>query len=120
MVETVGNEVDILRFAFLIGWVVSVVIVFFHASHNDQNVLGWTLVAMIPGLGFIAYFMFYYIHGIGSMSRRTKRRVERQWEFELTDKGKPRDPNEPEEGPDYPGKSKKIITESPFSKEADE
>ena len=117
MAETTVNDPDLLRVGLMLAWGVSVAIVFIHASYNEQNVLAWTLVALIPGFGFLIYFIAYYVHGLGDTARRAKRKEQRRWEFELTQKGKPRDPNEPVE---EPGASRKIITESPLSKDIDE
>lgn len=113
MTEAGWDATNLVRMGLVLGYGLTIAIVFVHASYNEQNVLAWTAVACIPGFGFIAYFLFYYVHGIGATARRAKRRAERQWEFELTDKGKKKDPNAPPEEP-----REKIVTESPLSKDS--
>jgi len=113
--------------AIYLGWGLCVAIVFMHASYNDKNVLLSTLLGAVPGLGIIIYFVAYYVSGAGDAARRLKRKKERQWEFVLTDKGKKKDPNAPEEdddepnnSPAYPGHMPEIIDESPLSREPDD
>ena len=63
---------------------------------------------------------------MGDAARRAQRKKERQWEFVLTDKGKKKDPNAPEEEEQpnnssaYPGHMPEIIDESPLSREPED
>jgi hypothetical protein len=99
----------------------SVATVFIHATYNDRNVLLWTAVGLVPVFGIIFYFLIHYIHGLGDVARRQKIHAERHWEFLLTEKGKPKDPNEPDDEADRkprhtPGHRAEVIDESPPSR----
>ena len=101
-------------------------IVFMHATYNDKNLLVSLVIGAIPVFGIIIYFLMYYTHSAGNAARRAKRKKDRHWEFVLTDKGKKKDPNEPEDkDDDYDDLNNKshipvIIDESPLSREVDD
>ena len=127
--ETLAEErdyADFIKLAFLLGWGLCVAIVFLHATYNDRDLLVSLIIGAIPILGIIIYFLMYYTHGAGNAARRIQRKKDRHWEFVLTDKGKKKDPNEPEDkDDDYDNVNNKnhtpvIIDESPLSREIDD
>ena len=125
-VLAVEESFDYMRLILFLGWGICAAIVFMHASYNDKNVLTSAALGVIPVFGIIIYFLVHYISGMGDAARRAQRKKERQWEFVLTDKGKKKDPNAPEEEEQpnnssaYPGHMPEIIDESPLSREPDD
>lgn len=122
----VEESFDYVKLVLFLGWGLCAAIVFMHASYNDKNVLTSVGLGVIPVFGIIVYFLAHYISGAGDVARRTQRKKDRHWEFVLTDKGKKKDPNEPEEDEQsnsssaYPGHMPEIIDESPLSREPDD
>lgn len=121
-----GDYTDYIKLGLLLGWGLCVAIVFMHATYNDKNLLVSFTIGAIPLFGIIIYFLMHYTHNVGNTARRAQRKKDRHWEFVLTDKGKKKDPNEPEEEEDDLGDSKnsdynsEIIDESPLSREIDD
>ncbi len=118
----IGEHLDPWELAIILGWGLTVIIVLFHASYTGQNMFAWGIIALVlPGLGMILYFLFGIMYGVEKTKRRSIVQKEQHWEFLLTDKGKPVDPNAPpEEEKEYKaphGHSKKLIDESPLSQE---
>jgi hypothetical protein len=119
-------DADLVRMGLLMAWGFTIAIVFFHASYNDRHVLFWTIIACMPVLGILIYFLVFYVQGLGGTARRYKLRAERRWEFQLTDKGKKKDPNVLEEEaeqykiPTLPGHRAEVIDESPPSRDFEE
>ena len=122
MLTVQGNEIDLLKMGLLAAWGLTVLIVFFHASYGNQNLLVWTIIAIaLPGLGMIIYFLFYFMYSVEKTARHARVHQEQHWEFKLTDKGKRIDPNLAEgEKPVYKpkhGHSKEVIDISPPSQD---
>jgi len=146
--ETAEKAFDLFRLLFMVSWGLTLLIIFFHASYNEQGTFFWALFAIIiPGVGYlimdkylkgrteftlifplivlVIYFMYYFMGGVERAARRARVRSEQRWEFELTSKGMRKDPNAPEGESDYmkpphPGHRREVMTESPPSRDAEE
>jgi len=120
-----GDYTDYIKLGLLLGWGLCVAIVFMHATYNNNDLLVSLVIGAIPLFGIIIYFLMHYTHHVGNAARRAKRKQDRHWEFVLTDKGKKKDPNEPEEEDDYDNSynsdhNSEVIDESPLSREIDD
>ena len=122
-----GDYTEYIKLGLLIGWGVCVAVVFMHATYNARNLLVSLAIGAIPIFGIIIYFLVNYIHGVGNAARRAKMKKDRHWEFVLTNKGKKKDPNAPEDDEDdeynnsnHRGHMPEIIDESPLSREVDD
>jgi len=145
--ETAQKTFDLFRLLFTAGWGLAIIIIYFHASYNDQGSVFWAAFALvIPGIGFlvidkllhgaseflvllpiavfVAYFSFFYMGGIERAARRAEVHAQQHWEFALTDKGIRKDPNLPEDesggvSASRPGHRREVVAESPPSRESE-
>jgi hypothetical protein len=146
--ETAAKTFDLFKLLFAASWGITLLIIFFHASYNEQGVYFWAMFTIIiPGVGYlimdkylkgqteftlifpiavlVVYFMFYLMGGVERAARRARVRAEQRWEFELTNKGMRKDPNAPGGESDYtkpphPGHRREVMAESPPSREGEE
>jgi hypothetical protein len=78
-IPDVGNEFisAFLTVALTLLWGLSVALVYFHASTHERSTWLWVLIALIPGIGFISYFLYFYYKNRSTMVLALKRRKER-------------------------------------------